>query len=61
MESQAMLVSAQGGLMLLNAAVDQLCSQQIVHLFLAIDPIVNLRVAVVVREVPCQQLHAHGA
>ena len=56
-----MLVSAQGGLMLLNAAVDQLCSQQIVHLFLAIVPIVNLRVAVVVREVPCQQLHGHGA
>ena len=61
MESQAMLVSAQGGLMLLNAAVDQLCSQQIVHLFLAIVPIVNLRVEVVLREVPRQRLHAHGA
>ena len=56
-----MLVSAQGGLMLLDAAADQPCSQQLVHFFLAIVPIVNLWVAVVVREVPRQRLHAHGA
>lgn len=35
--------------------------QHIVHYFLAIVPIVDLRVAIVVREVPRQQFHAHGA